>query len=67
MLPTKAQQPWGAISTSTEVSQGGPSYDEPIPGGSVSHWKVSRNGDAPVTVLLARLRFKTDASVPTSV
>lgn len=66
VLPPRARQPWGSISTGTELSQEGPMYHEAIPGGFVSRWKVSRNGDPEVSVLLARLRFKTDASAPTS-
>ncbi|KIY70000.1 hypothetical protein CYLTODRAFT_371735 [Cylindrobasidium torrendii FP15055 ss-10] len=66
VLPPRARQPWGSISTGTELSQEGPMYHESMPGGFVSRWKISRNGDPEVSVLLARLRFKTDASAPTS-
>ncbi len=65
VLPPKNNMPWGVIKTDTEIA-GGPSYHEPIPGGSISNSKVSRNGSKDVTLLLARLRFKPDGAEPTS-
>ncbi|KAF9023560.1 hypothetical protein BDZ89DRAFT_1069806 [Hymenopellis radicata] len=65
VLPAKNNMPWGVIKTDTEIV-GGPSYHEPIPGGSISNSKVSRNGSKDVTLLLARLRFKPDGTDPTS-
>lgn len=67
----RAGQPWGHFSTSTDLSSsllGGPVYsDEPI-GGQLSAQKVSSvgRGGRWDSVLLARLRFKTDSPEPTS-
>ncbi|THH14319.1 hypothetical protein EW146_g5999 [Bondarzewia mesenterica] len=65
---------WGAFSTTTaDLSSsiiGGPMYREEMIGDSLSASKVSQvkvsSSSAWDTVLLARLRFKTDAAEPTS-
>ncbi|KAF9462806.1 hypothetical protein BDZ94DRAFT_1260375 [Collybia nuda] len=64
----KSNKPWGMFTTDTEVPPelGGPSYDEPTSGNSLSASKVSDSGGPWDTVLLARLRFKPDALDPTS-
>ena len=55
----KPGQLWGAFTTDTELPPelGGPSYDEEFPGNS---------GVPSATVLVTRLRFKSDISDPTS-
>ncbi|KAG5637075.1 hypothetical protein H0H81_005845 [Sphagnurus paluster] len=61
-------KPWGTFTTDTEVPSelGGPCYDEPVPGNSISSSKVSNHGGPWDTVLIARLRFKPDIVEPTS-
>ncbi|KAI0945901.1 hypothetical protein AcV7_010017 [Taiwanofungus camphoratus] len=67
----RSNQPWGRFSVSTDLSSsmiGGPDYHEEPEDSLQSANKVSNTGrggkwDA---VLLARLRFKTDSSEPTS-
>lgn len=67
----RSNQPWGRFSVSTDLSSsmiGGPDYHEEPEDSLQSASKVSNTGrggkwDA---VLLARLRFKTDSSEPTS-
>ncbi|KAF7965529.1 hypothetical protein HWV62_43062, partial [Athelia sp. TMB] len=63
-------QNWGVFTADTELPAdlAGPSYPEEIPGTSMSANKVSLvgRGDRWSTVLVARLRFKPDATEPTS-
>ncbi|KAG6889171.1 hypothetical protein C0992_006218 [Termitomyces sp. T32_za158] len=65
--PPRNGQPWGTFTTDTEVppEMGNSSYDEPMPGRAISSSKVSKVGLNWENVL-ARLRFKQDASEPTS-
>ncbi|THH30137.1 hypothetical protein EUX98_g4033 [Antrodiella citrinella] len=67
---SRVGQPWGQFSTSTDLSSSnlsGPVYTEEAPGylsaSKVSNSRTSGKWD---TVLLARLRFPTDRSEPTS-
>lgn len=60
---------WGAFSTDTETTMGGPIYREEVRGQHYSANKVSSVTTSPRqwnTVLLARLRFKSDEEQPTS-
>lgn len=61
-------QNWGVFTADTELDLGGPSYPEELPGTSMSASKVSMVGGPNIwhTVVLARLRFKPDATEPTS-
>ncbi|KAF8997473.1 hypothetical protein BDQ17DRAFT_1329317 [Cyathus striatus] len=62
----KDDDPWGAFTTEAKGRDDnkGPIYDE-LTGEPTSASKVSRVGDPPSTVLLARLRFKPGAENPT--
>lgn len=64
----KVGQPWGTFTTDADVESGtGPSYDgDELDIPRISASKVSRHGGPWSAVLLARLRFKPDASDPTS-
>jgi len=60
---------WGAFSTDTDLpatAAGGPVYREDVPGRHLSANKVSIVSHKMSTVLLARLRFKSDEEQPTS-
>ncbi|KAL1746636.1 hypothetical protein HDZ31DRAFT_33729, partial [Schizophyllum fasciatum] len=58
-------QPWGAFTCDAATDVAGPSYEDSLPE-RVTASKVSGSGDAPRTVLLARLRFKPDEKEPTT-
>ncbi|KAF8997477.1 hypothetical protein BDQ17DRAFT_1428993 [Cyathus striatus] len=62
----KDEDPWGAFTTEAKGRDDnkGPIYDE-LTGEPTSASKVSRVGDPPSTVLLARLCFKPGAENPT--
>ncbi|KAJ3574855.1 hypothetical protein NP233_g1485 [Leucocoprinus birnbaumii] len=61
-------KPWGTFSTDTNAlsEHGGPSYREASPTPHQCACKVSINGHPPKALILARLRFPTDATEPTS-
>jgi len=65
----KKGRPWGIFTTDTTVVAdiSGPTYEEPSPTfeATVSASKVSVVGDKQKAVLLARLRFKPDATEST--
>jgi len=71
----KSGRPWGTFTTDTEYPSdaGGPSYVEEIPlktvfASKVSPMRVNAGSDDKTwdTLMLARLRFPTDALEPTS-
>lgn len=64
----KQGHPWGTFTTDSEASrEGGPSYDETNDSRTrVEASKVSTHGGSWDTVLIARLRFKPDATEPTA-
>ncbi|KAF9523670.1 hypothetical protein CPB83DRAFT_862451 [Crepidotus variabilis] len=65
---SKAGQPWGTFTTDSDVAgEVGPSYDsDELETPRLSASKVSVHGDPTTAVLIARLRFKPDASEATS-
>ncbi|KAF7315430.1 Protein kinase domain-containing protein [Mycena indigotica] len=68
---SKPGQLWGTFTTDTGSELGGPSYHEPVIDNPQSASKVSSTSSSTGnhtwdTVLVARLRFKPDATEPTS-